>query len=1265
MKRNVNYFGVSKPMDKEAFISHYKNITELVQLFCAPFGFADSIPLTFGPNLSKDLLLPLYRQWEELISRRICSWKGISEDLLASALHEYVETDHNPDVISAVRKTLDAINDVIELPDLIFLPDTSSNIISDGQVQAFLTAISSEDSCLALLRNVVILIKDIFSSFYQINEDQKGEILKDILSSDNVALDSFGIKVPKCQFEPSFLNSQCFFDSVLSHDAFDKIEDSFTIEVSYDGSVSRVHYNVMQYYFLLAYHSRHDTFKESLRKTLQEIGVVSDSCSDSNILSDLRLGNFNIFPFSHSIFCYILALQDSLHNFQADDEEGIKRHRSLVVTLEAVNLLNEAKASMEKKNYKHALELLNNALERKGPLKASENDNTSDHSSDADDHEESGYESMDESMEDGQPFFSEENLKNLFMNFGPGMEVNFENFEEDDSENDDNDDDNDDDDDEKDDCIDQCNEEFENTKEVEHHPESVSDPENKEDIAIGDLDQTEEEKKLLEKYENIFEKECVDHTIIVDDKELDHTEEEKSLLQKYETIFEQECVDPMTVVDEKELDHTEEEEKLLEKYETMFEKECVINEEPVNDRELDHTEEEKHLLEKYEAMFDKECVEDSSNKLEVNDNQDQIDKFEKTFYETCLNDDSIENKEATVEEEDPLLRKYEAMFEKECLQSESSSVMSSQDVEDAELDHTEEEKELLEKYEEIFDNEFEEPPKLDDPSIDITEEDKKLMQHYEETFEKEVLEPEVAVNEKELDHTEEEKELLEEYEEVFERECLRGDGSPMEPENSPVFDEGNDRSSWAPFAVLPECVMYPLLAQKAHCLMELQQFSEAKVAANASVAINKRYAPAYNVLAKCATEEGNLEEASFCAMASFLVGGSNDLELAGLAEDAAREACRTAAKEIFAERMKKLKNSVEIVDNPENNCHKLPQQWFVQSYFAGYELLSDAFGVLPLILSHENHSSSDISESHNENLPLPSPELLDKNTNDDLEENPCVIREMDREAYKLIRDIVELFDKQFDETIEAKQEVTPVSSPRNTSVTSKLIGVVEGNVNFVDHLTVSLESGSSEYLHIGSAEYTDLQDFESSDSHDSVNSVATPCVEGGFCKSLSSVISLLRSSEAQKMTGVAVSENGSILFIEKYVQEMVADDDVEVWEDCSDDGAEEEESESDDEEDDNEMNEDPRITLVSRTLRARLLNICASVAFVCGDSTGALECLRCSLNFDSHFVDSYLKLGALQVDMDEHEDVSLNYSVHYIWVVLHFAFSLLFLMMYF
>jgi len=74
--------------------------------------------------------------------------------------------------------------------------------------------------------------------------------------------------------------------------------------------------------------------------------------------------------------------------------------------------------------------------------------------------------------------------------------------------------------------------------------------------------------------------------------------------------------------------------------------------------------------------------------------------------------------------------------------------------------------------------------------------------------------------------------------------------------------------------------------------------------------------------------------------------------------------------------------------------------------------------------------------------------------------------------------------------------------------------------------------------------------------------------------------------------------------------------------------------------DDDDMHSSHVALDVSHRLRARLLNICGSVAFLLGDAVGAVKCFRASIQQDDLLLDLQVKLGSLLVDMDELKEAS-------------------------
>jgi tetratricopeptide (TPR) repeat protein len=56
---------------------------------------------------------------------------------------------------------------------------------------------------------------------------------------------------------------------------------------------------------------------------------------------------------------------------------------------------------------------------------------------------------------------------------------------------------------------------------------------------------------------------------------------------------------------------------------------------------------------------------------------------------------------------------------------------------------------------------------------------------------------------------------------------------------------------------------------------------------------------------------------------------------------------------------------------------------------------------------------------------------------------------------------------------------------------------------------------------------------------------------------------------------------------------------------------------------------------VSPKLRSRLLSLCGSIAYLCGDAMGGYKCLKASILLDDNLLDSRLKISSILLEMDE------------------------------
>jgi hypothetical protein len=66
--------------------------------YLAPFGLLDGCNNAISEDI-KDFYINEYRQWEELIARRLFQTHGFQIDRIAASMHAYVEKVHDPQVM--------------------------------------------------------------------------------------------------------------------------------------------------------------------------------------------------------------------------------------------------------------------------------------------------------------------------------------------------------------------------------------------------------------------------------------------------------------------------------------------------------------------------------------------------------------------------------------------------------------------------------------------------------------------------------------------------------------------------------------------------------------------------------------------------------------------------------------------------------------------------------------------------------------------------------------------------------------------------------------------------------------------------------------------------------------------------------------------------------------------------------------------------------------------------------------------------------------
>eukprot|EP01035_Chromulina_nebulosa_P018693 gene18693-24449_t len=386
--------------------------------------------------------------------------------------------------------------------------------------------------------------------------------------------------------------------------------------------------------------------------------------------------------------------------------------------------------------------------------------------------------------------------------------------------------------------------------------------------------------------------------------------------------------------------------------------------------------------------------------------------------------------------------------------------------------------------------------------------------------------------------------------------------------------------------IIPTFLKVKLLVSRAEYQLE-DDPEAALVDLNVSLSLDRRCIDAYRLRSTYHNLVALTDEAAFDSLAAFVLGGSSDLSLAATAEENIGQSIRQSAKTIFYDRINENLLTEPTVDSfndidqySKSELCRYPKSWLVASYFTGYELLSDAFTVLPLFIQ-TNKSTGAISDIDSDDVDIPDHLLQDS-----------LMRLHDTLAYHMIRQIVEGFDALFDSLTEFKsgklltseQFYNPIDA-----ISYDEFSVYQSKINRNELVLIDEDKYSEEFINSDNlGEFID-DDLDVPTSH---------------CSAYLTSLMIFRSPECEAITGVTLKIDGSV----------------------------------------NNVDEESEYTIVSCKLRARLVNLCGSLAYLSGDSIGALKCFRLAKLLDSELLDSYIKLGALLVDMDDIEEASELYA---------------------
>ena len=437
----------------------------------------------------------------------------------------------------------------------------------------------------------------------------------------------------------------------------------------------------------------------------------------------------------------------------------------------------------------------------------------------------------------------------------------------------------------------------------------------------------------------------------------------------------------------------------------------------------------------------------------------------------------------------------------------------------------------------------------------------------------------------------------------------------------------------------------------------------------------------------------HLKNAAKDALAAFHLGGSSDLALAGVAEDACRQASRLGARQLYKKKMDQLRKESNAPAVAGGGDDDLPRTWLVQAYLCGYEPPSLALSV-PLLhgdgegglscdylsqrgvrppykvlrggrayhggsddeggmhdIDEEDLSSSPLSvyDPHLASLPMPPAPFVQAPVVSKYAEGEEIIvvgRTYDRKAFRLLRHLVTLLERSVGEG---------ARGARSLQVDVDDDDLKKAGLNGMDRFVHMVDESGTPAATIEVETETDKLSFVQRCEGDGGNH-HTVIVGGGKYKTEEKGADADAKWAHARDTAAGASEQPVVIpnkvspcphFSElvRLLRSPAAAELTGVT-----------------------FNPDSRLVddlrpvhelseSISAPIHARLLNLCSVAAYLLGDAQGAVKCLRASLEllpvttehgYDQGdrgkrldpcgLIDSAIKLGALLCDMDEREE---------------------------
>ena len=223
----ASFFAVSQPVPKAIFLDSYEDTTFLAQLLVAPFGLPKDLEGLSQENLIEEYTA-IYRQWEDVLSRKIYTSKGIPDDRVAATIHRYLEVKKDMKVMEVIQAATGAMGTLLDLPSILELPSTTLAINDNEVISSATAAAMLLDQVMDALELAFVLVHD------HSGTDKDKSPLQSLLCADfdeQICTHMEGVMIPVRMFSPGSLASTVLAPVCLSADSIDALRTALTITV--------------------------------------------------------------------------------------------------------------------------------------------------------------------------------------------------------------------------------------------------------------------------------------------------------------------------------------------------------------------------------------------------------------------------------------------------------------------------------------------------------------------------------------------------------------------------------------------------------------------------------------------------------------------------------------------------------------------------------------------------------------------------------------------------------------------------------------------------------------------------------------------------------------------------------------------------------------------------------------------------------------------------------------------------------------------------